>query len=92
MEVSAVLVVVTGEYQIRAPVTPAWLICCGVYKFIQCVCRPELHFVRWIEIRMRAIVRNDNGEVMAVISAGGPSVVDREEAEIMASEKALALL
>ena len=29
---------------------------------------------------------------MAVISAGGPSVVDREEAEIMASEKALALL
>ena len=44
------------------------------------------------EIRMRAIVRNDKGEVMAVISAGGPSVVDREEAEIMAWEKALALL
>ena len=36
------------------------------------------------EIGMRAIVRNDKGEVMAVISAGGPSVVDREEAEIMA--------
>ena len=33
---------------------------------------------------MRAIVQNDKGEVMAVISAGGPSVVDREEAEIMA--------
>ena len=44
------------------------------------------------EIGMRAIVRNDKGEVMAVISAGGPSVVDREEVEIMACEKALALL
>ena len=36
------------------------------------------------EIGMRAIVRNDKGEVMAVISAGGPSIVDREEVEIMA--------
>ena len=44
------------------------------------------------EIGMRAIVRNDKGEVMAVISAGGPSLVDREEVEIMACEKALALL
>ena len=44
------------------------------------------------EIGMRAIVRNDKGEVMAVILAGGPSVVDREEVEIMACEKALALL
>ena len=36
------------------------------------------------EIGMRAIVRNEKGEVMAVISTRGPSVVDSEEAEIMA--------
>ena len=35
------------------------------------------------EIGMRAIVRNEKGEVMAVISNRGPSVVDSEEAEIM---------
>ena len=33
---------------------------------------------------MRAIVWNDKGEVMLVISARGPSVVDSEEEEIMA--------
>ena len=41
-------------------------------------------FANLDEIGMRAIVWNDKGEVMLVISARGPSVVDSEEEEIMA--------
>ena len=41
-------------------------------------------FANLDEIGMRAVVWNEKWEVMAVISARGPSVVDSEEAEIMA--------
>ena len=41
-------------------------------------------FANLDEIGMRAIVWNDKGEVMLVILARGPSVVDSEEEEIMA--------
>ena len=41
-------------------------------------------FANLDEIGMRAVVWNEKWEVMAVISARDPSVVDSEEAEIMA--------
>ena len=36
-----------------------------------------------------AIIRNDKGEVMASISAGGPPVSSSEEAELLACRKAV---
>ena len=36
-----------------------------------------------------AIIRNERGEVMAALSAKGPSAQDSEEAEILACRKAL---
>ena len=36
-----------------------------------------------------AIIRNDKGEVMAVMSAGGPQVSGTEEAELLACRKAV---
>ncbi|XP_075649914.1 uncharacterized protein LOC142620431 [Castanea sativa] len=37
----------------------------------------------------RAVIRNNQGEVMAALSARGPSVQDSEEAEVLACRKAL---
>ncbi|XP_065638358.1 uncharacterized protein LOC136071233 [Quercus suber] len=36
-----------------------------------------------------AVIRNEKGEVMAALSAKGASVVDSEEAEVLACQKAL---
>ena len=36
-----------------------------------------------------AIIRNDKGEVMAAMSAGGPLVSSSEEAELLACRKAV---
>lgn len=39
--------------------------------------------------RVRAMIRNERGEVMAAMSVRGPQVVDSEEAEILACRRAM---